>query len=134
MSETKIKDAIRRIRFSAKYDTQSQAVKKALETGAVALEKQTPKELTVDELRQMDGQPVWAQLIHSNLRKRSLLHKNDVDGWYIISCSSEFSVLNEPYALKVDDKTFFSGKGYLLQEALCYGETWIAYNQPPKVG
>ena len=39
----KLDDAIRRIRFSAKYDVHALSVKEALEMGAAALEKQIPK-------------------------------------------------------------------------------------------
>lgn len=88
--------------------------------------------LTLEELRGMDGEPVWVDLIFGKIRNESPLHKEDTAGWYIISCSKKLSVACEPYALKVNSDNFYTNKNYMMQEGCVYGETWIAYRRKPE--
>jgi len=65
--------------------------------------------LTLDELREMDGKPVWA------IGKRSL--GTEVNGWMLVSATS-----SRPAALD------FTGVCNLDS----YGKTWIAYRTKPE--
>ena len=94
--------------------------------------RENPKQLTIEELRKMDGKPVWVKLVRNDLRERSSAHANDIGGWYIIACHENLSIDKEPYALRMDVENFFGVKDYFLQCAMDYGDTWLAYDYPPK--
>lgn len=66
------------------------------------LEREKPKPLTIEELRQMDGQPVW------------------IDDWWEDSHGWELSM---------DAADYFEGEKRTEKE---YGSIWIAYRYKPK--
>lgn len=68
------------------------------------LERKNPQPLTLEELKQMDGQPVW-------------IVKNGEGGkWFI-------------FDVGVWSKILYAGDKFNLD---FYGETWLAYRYPPK--
>lgn len=62
--------------------------------------------LTLDELRQMDGEPLWVQFLHNKIGCCDLI------GCY----NSEFIRFYQSGLLLIDE----------------YGKTWIAYRQKPE--
>lgn len=77
-------------------------------------ERDNPKPLTLDELRKMDGQPVWVVI---------LTKIGDIkSSWFLVSDGYELNLQNsETYELYPDDT---------YEER--YGEDYIAYRYPPK--
>lgn len=71
------------------------------------IERENPKPLTLDELRNMNGQPVWVENISIPKRSR----------WAVI----EFT--------DVDNVIGFTDDKYKLVSR--YGETWVAYKYKP---
>lgn len=69
--------------------------------------------LTLDELRQMDGEPVWIHFIGGAVIRN--------DGWFIISQIGTSEI-------------FLSGKVSVYKNFWYYGETWVAYRQKPEEG
>lgn len=67
--------------------------------------------LTLDELRQMDGEPVWIHFIGGAVIRN--------DGWFIISQIGTSEI-------------FLSGKVSVYKNFWYYGETWVAYRQKPR--
>lgn len=67
-------------------------------------ERENAQPLTLEELKQMDGQPVW------------IVKNGEVGKWFI------FEVLVWSKSLYAGDKFNFD----------FYGETWLAYRYPPK--
>lgn len=67
------------------------------------------RELTPEELKQMDGQPVW--VVHKTLK---------FSGWMLVDSKNGISdgCYNFKYSFFIDD----------------YGITWKAYNQRPEEG
>jgi hypothetical protein len=99
-------------------------------------ERQNPKPLTLDELRQMDGKPVWA-----------ISGDNDMYGWFIVSSSKhEIELETGPetiWTLELDnaeseftpDQDFY---GMMFEDDAKYGAKfglhlmgWLAYDYPP---
>lgn len=73
------------------------------------LEREKNGPLTIEELRQMDGQPVWVEFIGSHATR-----KND---WFILT--------------KPDHaETLLVGAVYVLKSFEYYGKTWLAYRHP----
>ena len=69
--------------------------------------------LTLDELRKMDGEPVWIHFIGGTVIRN--------DGWFIVSQIGTSEI-------------FLSGKVSVYKNFLYYGETWLAYRQKPEEG
>ena len=67
-------------------------------------ERENPKPLTLDELRQMDGEPVW------------------IDDW--------FEGFNG-WELSCDASDYFEGESRTIES---YGTRWAAYRHKPKEG
>lgn len=67
--------------------------------------------LTLDELRQMDGEPVWIHFIGGAVIRN--------DGWFIVSQIGTSEI-------------FLSGKVSVYKNFWYYGETWLAYSQKPE--
>ena len=67
--------------------------------------------LTLGELRQMDGEPVWIHFIGGAVIRN--------DGWFIISQIGTSEI-------------FLSGKVSVYKNFWYYGETWVAYRQKPE--
>ena len=67
--------------------------------------------LTLDELRKMDGEPVWIHFIGGAVIRN--------DGWFIVSQIGTSEI-------------FLSGKVSVYKNFLYYGETWLAYRQKPE--
>lgn len=86
----------------------------ACDTAIAALraqqEQENPKPLTLDELRKMDGEPVWL----------SALGEDFDDGWYIVVAVDK----NRLHCLQLYAMLFFEN----------YGNTWLAYRYKPKEG
>ena len=72
-------------------------------------ERNTP--LTLDELRKMDGEPVWIHFIGGAVIRN--------DGWFIVSQIGTSEI-------------FLSGKVSVYKNFWYYGETWLAYRQKPE--
>lgn len=88
----------------------------SIATEALALLKTHPEAqpnqpLTLEELRKMDGQPVWVKD----------LHYSDYSGWWIIGWS--------PNGYCVLASAMRAHMGYSVEN---YGIDWIAYRRPPK--
>lgn len=68
--------------------------------------------LTLEELREMDGQPVWVKLLKPNK------YINPPTGWRILekSLAGTFGV--------------WDGEDNLVER--CYGTDWLAYRRPPE--
>ena len=79
-------------------------------------ERNTP--LTLDELRQMDGEPVWVS-ISNNWRESGVS-----EGWCIVRFHSE----DDRVRVYVYDTRH--GARFFAQQD--YGESWIAYRQKPE--
>ena len=100
-----------------KFDTDERlnACDEACRMGADALreqqERENPKPLTLDELRQMDGEPVWIHFIGGVVIRN--------DGWFIVSQIGTSEI-------------FLSGKVSVYKNFWYYGETWLAYRQKPE--
>ena len=92
------------------YDagTYIEACNEACRMGADALrakqERENPKPLNLDELRQMDGEPVW------------------IDDW--------FESFNG-WELSCDASDYFEGESRTIES---YGTRWVAYRYKPKEG
>lgn len=91
-----------------------QAVSDACEIAVAALreqeERENPKPLTIEELRQMDNCPVYVvPLIHAELH---------FDGWCVLPGGGGDAEV--------------PGCEYWSWELEDYGETWIAYRHKPK--
>lgn len=69
--------------------------------------------LTLDELRQMDGEPVWIHFIGGAVIRN--------DGWFIVSQIGTSEI-------------FLSGKVSVYKKFWYYGETWLAYRHKPEEG
>lgn len=67
--------------------------------------------LTLDELREMDGEPVWVCFIDGVVMRD--------DGWFILA------LLNESQAI-------LEGKHPVYKNLSVYGKTWLAYRQKPE--
>ena len=67
--------------------------------------------LTLDELRKMDGEPVWIHFIGGAVIRN--------DGWFIVSQIGTSEI-------------FLSGKVSVYKNFWYYGETWLAYSQKPE--
>ena len=76
--------------------------------------------LTLDELRQMDGEPVWVS-ISNNWRESGVS-----EGWCIVRFHSE----DDRVRVYVYDTRH--GARFFAQQD--YGESWIAYRQKPEEG
>ena len=81
-------------------------------------ERNTP--LTIDELRQMDGEPVWVS-VSNNWRESGVS-----EGWCIVRFHSE----DDRVRVYVYDTRH--GARFFAQQD--YGESWIAYRQKPEEG
>ena len=68
------------------------------------------KTLTLDELRKMDGEPVWVCF------SGSIIYE---DGWFIITETEKCEAL-------------LKGKVSVYKDFECYGKTWMAYRQKPE--
>lgn len=66
--------------------------------------------LTLDELQQMDGEPVWIRFIGGTVIRN--------DGWFIVSEIGTSAI-------------FLSGKVSVYKNIWYYGETWLAFRQKP---
>ena len=89
----------------AKTDRESvEAVRLSLEALREKAERENPQPLTLEELRQMDGQPVW------------------IDDWWEDSHGWELSM---------DAADYFEGERRTEKE---YGSIWVAYRHKPKEG
>ena len=76
-----------------------------------------PRKLTLDELRQMDGQPVYIKY---------LCESDEEDGWDIVNSIESRPLPNhEDFDLFV---SFACGDG---EFTCCYEKTWVAYDRPP---
>ena len=64
--------------------------------------------LTIEQLREMDGEPVWAVLIDEKYKY--------LDGWYLVHRGSA-------YLARIDDWEL---------DAEEYGVEWLAYRRPPE--
>ena len=64
--------------------------------------------LTLDELRKMDGEPVWVVLVDEKF--------SGLNGWYLVHHGSA-------YLARIDDWELDDDK---------YGVEWLAYRRPPE--
>ena len=68
--------------------------------------------LTLEELKQMNGQPIWVQFLNKAVVDRA-------DGWFILAETGKCEVLLKGVY------SVYKGFEY-------YGKSWIAYREPPK--
>lgn len=72
-------------------------------------EAQTNEPLTLEELRKMDGQPVWVKAPGVS---------NDISGrWVIVE------------GVDLEDRTIYTRGDFACHD---YGAVWLAYRRPPK--
>ena len=95
------------------YETEKEAVKVVTE----AIAKQIPRQLTLGELRQMDGSPIWTETIGVEGSGR----------WEIVT----FTVT---HICPLDERITMVclNEGQEDYELDTYGRTWVAYNRPPE--
>lgn len=73
------------------------------------LEREEPEPLTLEELREMDGKPVW-----------------------IVWIGNESSQFTDPEYALVDSRKQKAESLRCIYRFEYYGKTWLAYRQPPK--
>ena len=109
-------------------DSRYTILREALDMAISALKEQdvTDKDvgrnepLTLDELRKMDGEPVWVSVSNN-------WHESGVsEGWCIVRFHSE----DDRVRVYVYDTRH--GARFFAQQD--YGESWIAYRQKPEEG
>lgn len=69
--------------------------------------------LTLEELRQMYGEPIWARFIGGAIIRE--------DGWFVIAEIGTSEIL-------------IKGKVSVYKSLWYYGETWLAYRRKPEEG
>ena len=74
------------------------------------VQKERNDPLMLDELRKMDGEPVWVCF------SGSIIYE---DGWFIITETEKCEAL-------------LKGKASVYKDFECYGKTWLAYRQKPE--
>lgn len=97
-------------------DSRYTILREALDMAISALRQQGQElnaPLTLDELRTMDGEPVWIHFIGGAVIRN--------DGWFIVSQIGTSEI-------------FLSGKVSVYKNFWYYGETWLAYRQKPEEG
>lgn len=94
------------------------AIKMSISALRAQQERENPKPLTLDELRERDGKPVWIEYKHGAF----------VD-WY-----KSWAILARVARNELGvEKFIFKGEGHLGERQLsAYGKTWLAYDYPPK--
>ena len=95
------------------YDKHFDVALQALQEKA---ERDNPQPLTIEQLRQMDGEPVWVKVLSPI---------GDVkDSWFLIDCENrEVELINsEEYLLYPDELNYE------------YGNYYVAYKYKPKEG
>ena len=107
-------------RFVVDFQTE-----KALDMAISALRQQecvgeVNKALTLDDLRQMDGEPVWVS-VSNNWRESGVS-----EGWCIIRFHSEDG--------KVRVYVYDTRHGARFFAQQDYGESWLAYRHKPEEG
>lgn len=111
-----VEEAIRVLREVELYQTGIKGKVEACEMAISALRAQQEGEknetLTLDELRDMDGQPVWCCSPYIT-----------TDGHWAIVRNATFDVPENNYCV------YAVGIMWYFSE---YGETWIAYRRPPE--
>ena len=76
---------------------------------ATMLEEAPSKEtLTLEQLREMDGEPVWIVLVDERFR--------DLNGWYLVHHGNAYLARIDDWELDDDE----------------YGLEWLAYRRPPE--
>ena len=104
-------------------DSRYTILREALDMAISALrqqERESNDPLTMDELRKMDGEPVWVS-ISNNWRESGVS-----EGWCIVRFHSE----DDRVRVYVYDTRH--GARFFAQQD--YGESWIAYRQKPEEG
>lgn len=83
------------------------------------LERENPKPLTIEELRQMDGEPVWV----------TDPSEPAVSAYCTIDVCVRFKEdrVNDKYS-----EAMIPGDGFSYYQFDKYGKTWIAYRHKPK--
>ena len=85
-------------------------LREAADAGIEALERVRipPNEpLTLEQLREMDGEPVWVVSIDGEW----------ASGWYVLASHSRYGFIPK-------------GRGFLAADD--FGKTWLAYRRPPE--
>ena len=114
------KDAIEAIKCNWP-DSRYTILREALDMAISALQQQGQElnaPLTLDELRKMDGEPVWVS-VSNNWRESGVS-----EGWCIVRFHSE----DDRVRVYVYDTRH--GARFFAQQD--YGESWIAYRQKPE--
>lgn len=114
-------EAIKNIVAYAYYaESVPMQVGKAFDVAIAALraqqERENPEPLTLDELRKMDGEPVWIVEIEGN---RSY--------WAIVQRTVRYKCYDVIYMTTLED-------AYDYGVSTLYGKTWLAYRHKPKEG
>ena len=82
-------------------------LKEALDMAIAAL-SQPNEPMTLEQLREMDGEPVWVVLVDEKF--------SGLNGWYLVHHGSA-------YLARIDDWELDDDK---------YGVEWLAYRRPPE--
>ena len=101
--------AMREVPVFERIDIDQEACRLAVAALRAQQEHENPKPLTPDELRQMEGQPVY---IVENTEYWAIVNSFDQAGVYLLSYGNP------------DDYGYFG----------LYGKTWLAYRQKPEEG
>lgn len=67
--------------------------------------------LTIEQLREMDGEPVWVDFTGSAIKREP--------GWFILKNAQ-------------DEEVYLVGKTSVYKGYEYYGKTWLAYRRPPE--
>ena len=75
------------------------------------IEAQQNEPLTVEQLREMDGEPVWVDFTGSAIKREP--------GWFILKNAQ-------------DEEVYLVGKTSVYKGYEYYGKAWLAYRHPPE--
>lgn len=101
-----VQDAIKSLQMAIDgHETRTAIYNLAIQALQEKQERENPQALTVEELREMDGKPVWARGIYNR----------GLDGIYLVGVKNEFLLDNYGDFVNIDDA----------------GIEYIAYRYPP---
>lgn len=105
-------DAIEYFRFILHTAHHHSDAAQAAQIAILALRCNTENEapLTLEQLREMDGQPVWVDFTGGTIKMDP--------GWFIVN-------------IKPGREVYLAGKVSIYRVLEEYGETWRAYSYPP---
>lgn len=116
---TSCEDRIKRLESAPNYYAGKRQRKRAIELEKIKIsalqekqQRENPQPLTLDELRKMNGQPVWGQsLINDKPGEWFIVRIVEMSATWFIACAG-------------------ATQGFGDKDT--YGESWLAYRRPPE--